>query len=152
MASVANWYRCDVPGRDRDLAWLGALYETAVTEGRGRIVFVVGDEGCGRSALLHALPSAAERVSKHTVVLAGDFEDGSYVAWDIGGWTAASRLRCPRHPHQRRLPIETPMVTDMIANRRTRAALADPGPSLGLTRRVRTEPSQVQRGLGHSAY
>ena len=79
---MAGRYGCDVPGRDRDLVWLVARYEAIVAEGRGRIVFVVGDEGSGRSVLLRALVDAAASVSRHSVVVAGGFEDGSYVAWD----------------------------------------------------------------------
>ena len=45
-----------LPGRDRDVRRLVAVYRDMVGEGRGgRIVFVAGDNGSGRTALLHAL-------------------------------------------------------------------------------------------------
>jgi hypothetical protein len=79
---MATRHAGDLPGRDRDLAWLVALYQTVVAEGRGQIVFVVADEGGGRSALLRALPAVMARSEPRPAVLAGAFDAGSYVAWD----------------------------------------------------------------------
>ena len=73
---------CGVPGRDRDLAWLIELYAEVVAQGRGQIVFLVGDEGTGRTALLRGLTDELGSVKRRPVVLAGGFEDARYVAWN----------------------------------------------------------------------
>jgi tetratricopeptide (TPR) repeat protein len=72
----------EVPGRDGDLARLVALYERMVAEGRGQVVFVAGDEGSGRSALLHCLAGELSGRTPRATVLAGGFQDAAYVAWD----------------------------------------------------------------------
>jgi tetratricopeptide (TPR) repeat protein len=72
----------EVPGIDGDLARLVALYERMVVEDRGQVVFVAGDEGSGRSALLHWLTDELARVEPRATVLAGGFQDARYVAWD----------------------------------------------------------------------
>lgn len=74
---------CELPGRERDLAQLVDVYAAAVGEGSGgRTVFVAGDPGSGRGALLRALAEQLVSVTPRPVVLAGGFVDGRYVAWD----------------------------------------------------------------------
>jgi AAA ATPase domain len=73
---------CDVPGRDRDLVGLiDAYVAIAQGGGGGQTVFVAGDEGSGRTALLRALATELERINPQPVVLAGAFRDGRFVAW-----------------------------------------------------------------------
>lgn len=73
---------CDVPGRDVDLVRLIDTYAAiAHGAGGGQTVFVAGDEGSGRTALLRALPAELERVDPKPIVLAGSFRDGRFVAW-----------------------------------------------------------------------
>jgi tetratricopeptide (TPR) repeat protein len=85
---MAAPYVCDLPGRDRDVAWLVAQYRTVVAEGHGQLVFVAGDEGSGRSELLRALPAAMAHGEPRPAALAGAFDAGSYVAWDSEPATA----------------------------------------------------------------
>jgi tetratricopeptide (TPR) repeat protein len=72
----------EVPGLDGDLARLVARYERVATEGRGEVVFVAGDDGSGRSALLHSLAGELAGLKPCATVLAGGFQDAAYVAWD----------------------------------------------------------------------
>jgi energy-coupling factor transporter ATP-binding protein EcfA2 len=72
----------EVPGLDGDLARLVALYERMVAEGRGQVVFVAGDEGSGRSALLRCLAGELAGRKPRATVLAGGFQDAAYIAWD----------------------------------------------------------------------
>jgi tetratricopeptide (TPR) repeat protein len=75
---------CELPGLDGELARLVALYERMVVEGRGQVVFVAGDDGSGRSALMHCLAGELSGLKPRATVLAGGFHDGAYVAWDQG--------------------------------------------------------------------
>ncbi len=71
----------DFPGHDLYLAGILEMYGRVVTEGSGHIMFVVGDEGSGRTALLRGLAEQGGRMRPQPFVVAGGFEDGRYVAW-----------------------------------------------------------------------
>jgi tetratricopeptide (TPR) repeat protein len=73
---------CELPGLDRELSRLIALYERMVVEGRGQVVFVAGDDGSGRNALVRYLAAELSRSRSRAMVLAGGFQDATYVAWD----------------------------------------------------------------------
>jgi tetratricopeptide (TPR) repeat protein len=92
---MASHQRFDLPGRDRDLAWLLAQQRKTASEGKGQIVFVVGDEGSGRRPLLHALTAELGRARHGPAVVAGAFEEGGYVPWDdpSGSTRAAGTLK-----------------------------------------------------------
>jgi tetratricopeptide (TPR) repeat protein len=71
----------DLPGRDRDLFSLVRLYERVLASGRGRIVFLVGDEESGRRALLEAFVDRMGEAASRPTVLAGGFDaTGVYLA------------------------------------------------------------------------
>jgi AAA domain-containing protein len=56
------------------------MYAARVAEdGSGLTVFVAGDEGSGRTELLHALENELEKQRPRPMVLAGGFQDGRYV-------------------------------------------------------------------------
>lgn len=63
----------DVPGRDEDLAWLLERCRALADTRHGEIVFIAGEEGSGRRALLTALASRAP-----IRTLSGAFRDGAY--------------------------------------------------------------------------
>ena len=76
----------DVPGREGDFARLLEVCANAAGEpARGQIVFVAGDAGSGRSALLRALAAALRDADAIPIVLAGGRELG-----DHGAVTAAT--------------------------------------------------------------
>ena len=76
----------DVPGREGDFARLLEVCANAAGEpARGQIVFVAGDAGSGRSALLRALAADLRAAVPRPILLAGGFVDGRFVAWDEEG-------------------------------------------------------------------
>jgi tetratricopeptide (TPR) repeat protein len=81
-----------LPGRERDLDWVLTTYTTMLDGRGGRTIFVTGDDGSGRSALLRDLSHAFERAKPRPRVLAGGFQDGRYVAWDEDPGTTAKTL------------------------------------------------------------
>jgi AAA ATPase domain len=73
----------DLPGLERDLRSLVAIYTDMLGDGGGgRTVFVAGDDGSGRTALLKSFASELASVKPKPVVLGGGFEDGRYVPWE----------------------------------------------------------------------
>jgi oligopeptide transport system substrate-binding protein len=59
-----------VVGRDRELGWLES-HLAAVLEGRSRVVFVLGEAGVGKTALLRAFADDASRETADLVVARG---------------------------------------------------------------------------------
>jgi tetratricopeptide (TPR) repeat protein len=73
----------DLPGAEAAVSSLVAAYRNIVTLRRGRIVFVVGGAGSGRSALLRAMPSLIGAIAPRPAVLAGTFDaSGTYEPWE----------------------------------------------------------------------
>ena len=72
----------DLPGRRQDVAWLTEQYGQVTDTQRGRTIFLVGDDGDGRTAALRRFAEEAQRAKPRPVVLAGSFRDGHYVPWE----------------------------------------------------------------------
>src|ERR1700742_3928183 len=82
--------REETSGRDLRLEQVEArqalqLYESVVNEGeRGRMVFISGDEGSGKSDILQVLADTLRQAQPQPLIIAGRFRDGTYFPWDIG--------------------------------------------------------------------
>ncbi|MGI8429985.1 MAG: AAA family ATPase [Solirubrobacteraceae bacterium] len=72
----------DFPGRARRVAEFAGAYRERLGSGGGGTVFVVGEDGSGRSELLGALAGELGGVTPRPVVLRGGFREGHYVAED----------------------------------------------------------------------
>lgn len=68
--------------RPDDLRALGALYAAIEASGRGRTVFVVGDDAAGRGAFLHDWVNGFAYRPGDPCVIGGSFEIGAYRPWD----------------------------------------------------------------------
>ncbi len=84
---VAGRALVGLPGAERELRRLVAMYPNVAASGHGRTVFVSGDAGSGRGELLRASASELRRARPRARVLGGEFVDDRYVAWenDAGG-------------------------------------------------------------------
>jgi tetratricopeptide (TPR) repeat protein len=71
----------DVPGRETDLAWLHDRTQAMMSSGRGEVLFVSGDPGSGRTALLDRYHDELADRHRGLTVLGGEFHDGRYVAF-----------------------------------------------------------------------
>jgi len=67
--------------RVREAQVLDAMYAAIAATGRGRTMFVAGDDRGGRSALLHDWVSVVEGMRPRPRVLGGVFEEGVYAPW-----------------------------------------------------------------------
>jgi tetratricopeptide (TPR) repeat protein len=79
--------------RARDAHALDALYAVMSEQGRGRTVFVAGDDRAGRSALLHDWLDGLAAMPVAPRVLGGVFEDGEYVPWERDRVVASDAVR-----------------------------------------------------------
>jgi len=84
------WSELSFPGHDVYLPAVLERYAQMVAEGHGHILFVVGDAGSGRTALLRGLAEQPGRMEPRPLVLGGGFQNGRYVAWQ--GDAALSRV------------------------------------------------------------
>jgi tetratricopeptide (TPR) repeat protein len=77
----------DIPGIDGEVDRLLELYATIDDDAddRRQTVYVVGDAGSGRTALLRALAAALEAEDTPPAVIAGGFDGSRYVPWSEGG-------------------------------------------------------------------
>src|SRR4051812_36698775 len=90
-----------VPGRGAELEVLIDLYLAMVEKpSGGHVVYVVGDEGEGRTALLRDLVDELRQTKSPPALLAGEFDAGRFFPWD-----APEALRA------RALPIVEQLVT-----------------------------------------
>jgi tetratricopeptide (TPR) repeat protein len=71
----------DLPGRNDDLALLFSRYAAMASSGHGEVVFLSGDEGSGRTTLLDGFEERLTRHHPEATVIAGEFRQGQYVAW-----------------------------------------------------------------------
>jgi hypothetical protein len=79
--------------RALDAHALDALYAVMSEQGRGRTVFVAGDDRAGRSALLHDWLDGLAAMPVAPRVLGGVFEDGEYVPWERDRVVASDAVR-----------------------------------------------------------
>lgn len=83
-------FRDETSNRDLRLAQVEArqallLYESVVKEDeRGRIIFISGEDGIGKSDILQVLADTLSKAQPQPLVIAGRFRDGNYFPWDIG--------------------------------------------------------------------
>lgn len=68
-----------------------ALYEKAVNEKCGHIIFIAGEVGSGKTDILQVLADTLLKAQPRPLVLAGRFIQGRYVPWDIGKESALSK-------------------------------------------------------------
>lgn len=76
----------DIPGIDGEVERLLECYATVGdAHERRQAVFVAGDAGSGRTALLRELAAALAGDDAHPAVIAGGFDGHRYVPWSEGG-------------------------------------------------------------------
>ena len=77
----------DIPGLDGEVQRLLELYATIDDDAtdRRQTVYVTGDAGSGRTALLRGLAAALEAEATPPAVIAGGFDGHRYVPWSEGG-------------------------------------------------------------------
>ena len=82
-------FRDETSGSDLRLSQVEAqqaslLYESLVEDGRGRVIFISGEKGAGKTDILQVLADTLRKARPQPLLVAGRFQDGKYFPWDIG--------------------------------------------------------------------